>query len=256
MTLQPLTVLVTRPEPQNQVLCRRIDAEVGRAISFPTISFAPPPSRYEFESALTQLHEQEALIFVSPQAVYASLPAIRRVWPAFPGNAMLAAVGAGTASALREQGVSAVHFPRDANSEGLLAMPAFSAITGQRIAVIRGLGGREAIDRALAERGARVLTVIAYQRVLPSVDPAPVITLLQQHAIDIVVCTSYEGVRNLVTMLGDAVLNELCSLPLIVMSERIKLLASDLGFQTIWVPREASDEAILQLIAQKGIQHE
>lgn len=250
--LANLHILVTRPEPQGRALCLQIEERGGRALSFPTIAFAPPPDMHAFQEAIAKLGQQDWLIFISPQAVSASLVAMRSQWPVFPSTLRLAAVGAGTAKALQAAGYNVTVCPRDEwSSEALLDLPDFQSVVGKHIAIIRGVGGRELIDRTLAERGAHVLPVMAYQRVLPPSDTSKILPLLEQKKINIIICTSFEGVRNLTLLLGDSAWPYLKELPLIVMSERIKVLAHDLGFQTIWVTPKASSEAILDVIVQR-----
>jgi uroporphyrinogen-III synthase len=247
-----LTILVTRPEPQGTELCRLISEQGGHAICFPTIAFAPAPNLHIFQQAVALLGEQDWLIFISPQAVYASVAPIRKVWPEFSGQTQFAAVGAGTAKALHEAGYNVIVKPfSEWSSQGLLDMPEFKAVTGKKIAIVRGVGGRELLDKVLAERGAHILPVIAYARVVPEVDIHPCLNLLEKRIIDILVCTSYEGVQNLKIMLGEAGWPYIKDLPLVVMSERIKMLAHNLGFQTIWVTHNASQTAILEACRKK-----
>lgn len=247
--LQGRHILVTRPYPQGSELCGMIEAKGGQATYFPTIAFAPP-DQAALEQAIAQLGGQDWLIFISPQAVYASIPLIRRQWPQFPPATRFAAVGAGTSHALREAGYIAVHPQDEWNSEGLLSLPAFQTVSGQKIAIIRGAGGRQWLDDSLVKRGAQVLPVIVYQRILPPADIREYLHQLEQGRIDAIVCTSFEGVRNLKILLAENGWPFIQELPLFVVSERIKRLAWDLGFQTIWVTERANNEAILQRLIQ------
>lgn len=246
-TLTHLRILVTRPKPAATELCDLIAQCGGHAIHFPTIAFAPAPDQPAFIAGIHALANQDWLIFISPQAVYSSINTIKKIWPHFPETIKVAAIGAGTTEALRKAGYTVTAQPVDnANSEGLLALPEFQSVTQQKMAIIRGLGGRELVDAELRARGANVLTLIAYERVLPAINIEPVLTLLEQQAIDVVVCTSYEGVKNLKHLLGENGWPFLKKIPMIVVSERIKFLALDSGFQTIWVARDASQTAILE----------
>jgi uroporphyrinogen-III synthase len=249
--LSGLHVLVTRPDPAGGELCRLIEAKGGSTYFFPTIAFAPP-DLVAYQRALATVGEQDWLIFVSPQAVYHSVPVIRQHWPVLPSTVKLAAIGAGTQQALHQAGYESVICPETTwNSEGLLALPAFAEVSGQKITIVRGLAGRELIDNTFEQLGAQVTPLIVYQRVLPKVETNVPAELIQTHKISVIVSSSGEAVRNLALLLATKTANQLFSVPLIVMSHRIKSLAEDLGFQTIWVASNASHLAILDLLAQK-----
>ncbi len=251
--MQPsICILVTRPDPGGAELCELIQAQGEIALHFPTIIFAPPPDQAAFEETIAQLGEQDWLLFVSPQAVRASVPAIRRAWPVLPESVQFAAVGAGTAKALDEAGYRVACMPdSEWSSEGLLDSDEFQDIEDKHIAVIRGEGGREILEKILRERGAEVISVVAHQRTVPAMETNPYLPLLKDDKIDMIVCTSWEGVSNLKQLFGKAGWPALKRIPLIVISERIKALAEDAGFQTIWVASNASHQAILTTIAEK-----
>lgn len=248
--LTGLRILVTRPQPQGDELCQQIAKFGGHPIAFPTLAFAPPSHPEALDEAITALGEQNTLIFISPQAVFATVSLIQKQWPHFPPTVKWAAIGAGTAKALRAAGWDVHIQPNQQwNSEGLLALPEFQHVQDQKIAVIRGLGGREWVDQTLTARGANVLSVVAYQRVIPNVDVAPIIKQLSEHAIDQIIVTSFESAQNLKLLMGEAGWPLIQKIPMIVVSERIKLLAHELGFQTIWVAQNASAHALLQACA-------
>lgn len=251
--MQPsLCIMVTRPDPGGAELCEAIQAQGDVALHFPTIIFAPPPDPVIYEQSIARLGEQDWLLFVSPQAVRASVPAIRRTWPVMPDTVQFAAVGAGTAKALEDAGYHVSCMPdSEWSSEGLLDSDEFQNIEDQHVAVIRGEGGRELLEQILVERGASVMSVIAYQRTIPVIKPNPYLPLLKDDKIDMIVCASYEGVSNLKQLFGEDMWWILRNVPLIVVSERIKALAQGAGFQTIWVASNASHQAILATIAQR-----
>lgn len=241
-------ILITRPGLKGAELGLLIEAHGGSATHFPTIAFLPSPDVEAFQEAMLHLNSQDWLIFVSPQAVRA----MSGFMPITLGAAKFAAVGAGTAALLTQAGYSVAACPsKEWSAEGLLQLPEFQSVAKKKIAIIRGAGGREILEKVLTARGAHVLSVLAYQRVLPDVDVTPYLTLLQQNKINAIVCTSFEGVKNLKILFGSDAWPQLKIIPLVVVSERIKLLAQDLGFQTIWVARNASHEAILEILKRK-----
>lgn len=248
--LNGMRVLVTRPDPGGAELCVQIMAEGGEAIHCPTIAFSSSPNPMQFQEAIVACGAQDWLIFVSPQAVRASIPHIRQTWPHFSQGLQLAAVGAGTARALFDAGFEAIRPPQNWDSEGLLGMPEFHRVAGMKIMIVRGEGGREILEKVLAERGAIVTSMVAYQRALPMMDVSSYEMLIKQHQIDAIVCTSFEGISNLLKLFP-SVTKEIKAIPLVVVSERIKMLAQDLGFQPIWLAANASHDAILMRLIEK-----
>ncbi len=243
-----MTFIIARPGEAGAALCADIANLFGRALHFPTIEFAPPVDVVAFEKAIAQAGEQDWLIFISAQAVKSVVPALRAAWPIMPERVKLAAVGPTTAAALTAAGYRATYSEDEWSSEGLMALPAFQQVRGQSIMIMRGVGGREALEKILKERGAEVSACVAYQRMVPSVDASVCQQLIKHHSCSAIIAGSFETVTNLKLLLGEAVWLELTTVPLIVMSERIKALAADLGFQRIWVTRNASQQAVIDLI--------
>ena len=75
------------------------------------------------------------------------------------------AVGAGTARALARAGIAEVAAPARMDSEGLLALPALQELRGIEVGLLTAPGGRDVIEPALLQRGARVLRADVYARV-------------------------------------------------------------------------------------------
>ena len=250
--LQDLHIMVTRPDPAGSMFCAWIEKQGGRATHLPTIAIVSLSDSQAFVDALSFLAEQDWLIFISPQAVYQSIPAIRKRWPHLSTQAKFVAVGGGTAKALSDIGYPVDLQPEtDWSSEGLLQLPLFQSLLNQKIAIIRGAGGRELLEKELRSRGGKILSVMAYERTLPLLTMKPYLALLQDKMIDLVIGTSGEGIQNLKILIGKDGFHSLKKVPLLVVSERIKRLAQDLGFQTIWVARQAGNEAIAECINAK-----
>lgn len=245
--LEGLHVLVTRPNPAGAELCALIAEHGGMATHLPTIAFSAQEDVNGFKQAIKLIGEQDWLIFVSPQAVYASIAAIRRDWPHFPPQLKLAAIGAGTVKALKEAGYQSVVCPAEEwNSEGLLNLPEFQLIKGKKVMLVRGNGGREKLQLELSEREAIVSHLVAYQRVLPNLDMSEPKAHLAKQQIDLIICMSFEAVNHLKILFGEQAWPDLQRVPLIVNSDRIKELAQNLGFQTIWVISNPSHAAVIE----------
>lgn len=253
--LQGLTVLVTRPSPAGTHTCERIVALGGVAIHYPVLAFGPPPNPAAYAAAMAALPAQAWLIFISPQAVTATLPQLLALKSRLSPTVHVACVGEATAALLQAAGFDAVLCPdTDYSSEGLLALPALQSVQGVRVAVIRGEGGREKIDTVLRDRGAIVLPVMAYVRLCPIPTPsvqAVVENALRAQGIDVVLGASFESVQNVKQLLGEALWPLIREIPLVVMSERIQQLALNLGFSHVFVSDTASERAVLTYLVRE-----
>jgi uroporphyrinogen-III synthase len=210
------------------------------------------PNQETLRKSLFALKGQDWLIFISPQAVQASITAISRVLPPFKQTMQFAAIGEGTAKMLQNAGYTAVVYPHhEWGSEGLLNMIEFQAVVNKKITLIQGEGGRDHLALTLSARGAIVTSFIAYQRVLPAISANRYVTMLKKRLIEVIICTSFEGVRNLKCLIGELGWPYLKNTPLVVVSERIKTLAYNLGLQTIFVARNASHQAIFEALKEQ-----
>jgi uroporphyrinogen-III synthase len=248
INLQDRHVLVTRPDPQGNELCKLIRVCNGAATHLPTIEFAPPDIEYKLQDTLEQLCEQDWWVFISPQAVYSAWPLLSA--QEFPPGIRYAAVGPGTIRALQEVGINASVCPTNEwNSEGLLDLPEFQRIDGKRIAIIRGQGGREIIDTILKKRGAEVWTLLVYKRILPQIDMQTYVRMAANKTFTTIVSASITGTENLKTLFGETGWSSIKKVPLVVVSERIKEAAQQLGYENVSVTQNSSNRAILDAIA-------
>lgn len=166
MTRSPLNglhVLVTRPLDQAEGLTLAISAAGGIPLPFPLLDIAPVAEAASLHAQLQRLNEFDLAIFISPNAVSYGMAAIAAAGASLP--AQVATVGAGSARALRAASVSQVIVPSErSDSEGLLAMPELAQMTGKRVMILRGDGGRELLADTLRARGATVEYATCYQR--------------------------------------------------------------------------------------------
>ena len=133
------------------------------------------------------------------------------------------------------------------NSEALLALDELQDLSGQRVVIFRGNGGREYLHDSLLARGAEVDYVEVYRRACPVVDDDELLAgTIDQGYLAAVTVTSNETLQNLFDMAGAAGQPLLRELPLIVVGERQVALARQLGFsKQPLLAANASAEAIV-----------
>ncbi len=185
-------IAITRPVHQSQHINNMLQQAGANVVLFPLLEIVPLGN-----SALQNIQAYDVLVFVSPNAVQ---QAVKWLNVADVENMKIAAVGRKTAGLLIKNGITPDICPSHYfNSEALLAMPEMQAdtIKGQRVAIIRGEGGRNLLRNTLRERGASVTDINIYQRRCPQKNA----TLLKQHwqrgELDIIMLTSASSVANL-----------------------------------------------------------
>lgn len=250
--LAGVRVLVTRPAHQAEPLARLIEQDGGEAIRFPTLAIVPPRDPGRLADIVARLEHFDLAVFVSRNAVERAAEAIHARHSGLPPQLAIAAAGRTSAQALARAGVRAVLAPAERfDSEALLELPALRQVSGRRVVIFRGEGGRELLGETLAARGARVEYAECYRRIRPAADTGPLRARLQQGGIDLVTVTSGEGLQNLFDMLGEAGRPRLRRTPFVVVSQRQAELARTLGVTAeVRVARQASDAAVVEAIRE------
>ena len=242
-------VLVTRPAHQAENLCALLEEQGAVAIRFPTLAIAALENKQTIQVGLAQWTSYQWLIFISANAVtmhsyYSDDDKIKKL-----NSVHIAAIGKATAEALLLAGLPVDLVPEHGyDSEAVLAMPVMQQMQGQRCLIIRGVGGREELATTLRSRGAVVDYLEVYQRIMPSSDSSAVNVLLAQNKLDVITVTSVTALQNLLIMLDDHYHQRLFMIPLIVISDRIRHIAADMGFKRIAVTSSPSDKAILETV--------
>jgi uroporphyrinogen-III synthase len=253
-TLTGVHVLVTRPAHQAQRLCEMIEAAGGTAIRFPTIEIGAPQNPAALAAIVAQLSTFDLAVFVSPNAVARAFSEIgANRWPS---TLTIACVGSGSARALVDHGIADALVPTRADSEGLLDLSALQNVRNKRVVIFRGEGGRELLGEKLRERGAEVVYAECYRRLKPQTDRGALTRRFLQQRIDIVTVTSADAMRNLHDMIEPPAAAVLARTPVIVVSERLRDVADELGpHGSIRIAENPSDEGIVEAIrAWRGSQ--
>jgi len=244
-----LRVLVTRPREQADELVHLIEADGGQAIRFPVLEITDPVDPAPLSAIVRKLGDFDLAIFISPNAVRRAMPRIRDTG-GLPPTLRVACIGHGGARVLETFGVSHIIVPSERfDSEGLLMKPELQNVSGKRIVIFRGDGGRELLGDTLKERGAQVELIACYRRVRPVADATALHQLGERGQIDIMCLTSADGLRNLFDMIGPTGHSWLLRTPVIVVSERMVAVCRELGFQSaVRVAASASDDALIKAI--------
>lgn len=241
--LPAIGIILTRPVQQAQALARSIEAAGARAIIFPALEIIP---RAPDPADQAKVNAAEMAIFISANAVKYGLQ-----YAVVPREIPVAAIGAATAAALKQAGYQNIIVPlQGADSEALLATPAMQDVAGKRIAIFRGVGGRETLRDTLRQRGAKVEYIECYTRRRPDVAPDVVSRLLARDDIAAIQALSRETMENFCTMIGDKGVALLRHTPLFAPHAAILEGARMLGFSE-GILTEFGDAGLLAALEQR-----
>jgi uroporphyrinogen III methyltransferase/synthase len=192
--LAGVTVAVTRARAQASGLAARLRGLGAAAIEAPAIRIA------EVDGPVPELERYDLVCLTSPNGVRFLFDRLARAGQdarAFSGT-RIAAIGPGTAAALRERGLTADVVPERFVAEGLVQ--ALEDVPVQRALIARAAEARDVLPDALRERGAEVDVMPLYETV------AEPITAGQRGAVaqaDYVTFTSSSTVRFFFDAVGD-----------------------------------------------------
>lgn len=245
-------VLVTRPEgAASDAMCSTLEAAGYAAVAQPLLLLEPLESLgLEQRQCLLSLADYQHVIFISTNAVRYGMEHIHDYWPQLPVGLHWYAIGQATASALGAHGIQAMQPQGSVDSEGLLRLPTLQQVSGERVLIVKGEGGRDALRSALYNRGAEVDLLPCYQRRSPAFASGAMASLLREQNIDVVLLTSGEGFAHLQAALAPAETSNFNALCLIVPSQRVARMAQAAGFHTVITADNASDAAMLAALEQ------
>jgi uroporphyrinogen III methyltransferase/synthase len=151
-------VAVTRARAQSSELAARLRELGAEVVEAPAIRIEPLPVE------LPALDAYALLCFTSPNGV-------RLFFEALPGDARalagarVAAIGPGTAAALRAHGIEADVVPERSVAESLLEALASDELSGKRVLIARAAEARDVLPDGLRKLGADVDVVALYETV-------------------------------------------------------------------------------------------
>jgi uroporphyrinogen-III synthase len=228
-----LRVLNTRPEPQNQPLSQEIINAGHSVINLPTLGINATPLIWL--NNMPDLSQIKCAIFTSSNAVKYYFDALIQHNIAWIFDICVIAIGEATARTLSQYHIPTNFIPTTANSESLLTLSCFNNIAHQNILLIKGTTGRELITTTLQQKKANLITLKVYQTFLPKYNAQDLHDLWFKQSIDLILYTSQQGMQNLFTLLGKDAHNWLCATPSIVISQRLRQVALNIGIKNIKV---------------------
>jgi len=194
-------VIVTRARAQASGLAATLAALGAEVVQLPAIRIEPRIEADPVRDAVEALHTYALVCLTSPNGVrllFDAMEAAGRDARAL-SQAQVAAIGPGTAAALRERGVIADVVPERSVAEALVDALAEVPVDGKPVLIARAADARDILPDALRERGAQVDVVALYATVRE--DPEPAVLEAAMDA-DFVTFTSSSTVRNFLEITG------------------------------------------------------
>jgi uroporphyrinogen-III synthase len=274
--LSGLHIIVTRPLAQAEPWAKHLRA-LGASVSLvPLLDILPVQNDQQVQDIknyIINIDHYAKVIFVSQNAVVHGLDWLDHYWPQLPSAINFFAVGETTARLMLERDLKVTDLAQTQRgamtSETLLQAEALQQVCGEKILIMRGLGGRTQLGDVLAERGAIVHYCELYERRLPAhaletfTQALLIQATLAQHNNRlqqpvVVTLQSGESLENLITVLQriqrDAPvlhqqiesLTHTQQLILLVPSQRVAEQAIAFGFKVIAIAENATEASMQQ----------
>ena len=237
-------ILLTRAEHQLESVSQAVREHGAIPICFPCLAIQNQPQ--PIKQAISQLDNYSDVVFTSVNGVQ-SVAATTENLNALLQSKRVAAVGIKTADALRHAGVEANIIPGNPSQDGLIQAYLECGLP-RRLMFFRAREGRDALIRALENRGVDVLLVPAYKTVCPQADASEIIAALEHADIDAVLLGSSKAARYYIQRIGDI---DLAGRPkAVAISKQVAKTARDAGLDVQIVAKTASFDAMLIELAE------
>lgn len=227
-------VLVIRPQPAASQLVDMLKSIGINAFSLSLFEYEPHKNLSQITSALKRLQAGDWIIAVSTQAVSYAHSHMLAQSLSWPTDVNYAAIGDSSGKLLqRITGQKILTPPYPQTSESFITLPEINHITSGKCLILRGDGGRELIKEKLQYQGAQVTYCETYQKTPINIDIKQFLSAKYQN-IDTLIVTSGQQLEYLNKVVEKSLHLWLHTRILYVPSDRIKLRAKQLGFQSIY----------------------
>jgi uroporphyrinogen III methyltransferase/synthase len=203
-------VVVTRSRTQASDLVTALADTGAWPVEFPTIRVTPPDDGYAaLDAAISKLRDAANGGPAYDWAVFTSVNGVERFFErlGIAGDTRdlhgvkLGAIGPATAAALESRGLKLDFVPAEYRAEAVLEGLLERGAAGGSVLIPRAREAREVLPEKLAEAGARVEVVTAYETVLDETGVDDMKNMLSSGEIDIITFTSSSTVTNFVKLL-------------------------------------------------------
>lgn len=254
-------IWLTRPAGTAGDMGSRFEQLGARVLNAPVLEIRALPAGHPALAAAAELAgglgNYRHVLFISGNAVNHGMPLLKRQCPVWPPYTRVYAIGKSTARLLEKHGLEVLQ-PAAArmNSEGLLELPQLQSIAADKVLIVRGIGGREHLARALRDRGAGVDYLEAYQRVKSGTLADEINRQLGAGSVDYIVAASGETVTSIVDLVDRSIQGQLKAVAIVVPGARVAEIARRAGFRRVVETLNAGEDtmvgAVLEATLEQG----
>ncbi len=173
-------IVVTRAREQSALLREALAARGAQPVALPAIEIHDPESWAQLDDAVRRLQDFDFLLVTSVNGVRKFLARLREAGRDVRDlkGIEIGAIGPATAAEFAAAGIRVDFVPREYRAEGLIEALETHDLRGKKFLIPRARVARDLVPRALAERGARVEVVEAYNTAAPEYKPEELDRLL------------------------------------------------------------------------------
>lgn len=236
---------ITRPQSDAEQMAEQVSALGITPWVLPLLEIIPYLAD---NSAQSQLDQANSVIVTSRYAIAGALAQELSL----PKQAQWFAIGQATAMALSFLNTPVI-CPEQQDSEGLLLLSELSAVQGQQMVILKGVGGRPTLSQQLQQRGAMVTELALYQRQCTAPSSDQIDAYLHANGKHLIALASGETLTCLLKTLTPSQKTRLLAhTHLAVMSKRIAQQAEQAGWHSnsIHIAPTASAEGLRLAIAR------
>ena len=238
LPLEGRRIVVTRPREQAAELAEALERLGAEAVIVPLVAIEPVEDERPLAASLRELDSYGWVVVTSANGVAAAQRA--RSGAAF-GGARVAAVGPGTARAVRELGVEPAFVPDVYAAEEIAA--GLGPLEGIRVLLLQADIASPSLAEELRDRGAKLDAIVAYRTVETTPSPAGLAEL--ERGADAIVLASGSAARSLAAVGLSSPLRET---QLVCIGPKTAEAARDAGLTVGLVAHEASAEGIINAL--------
>ncbi|WP_373099454.1 MULTISPECIES: uroporphyrinogen-III synthase [Pasteurellaceae] len=248
-----MAVLITRPDQRGEQLADMLNKAGIAAIHLPLFTIEPGAELNDLPNKINQLKSGDYVFAVSRHAVDYAAATLKHTGFHWRSDLHYFTVGQRTAAYFAGQSEQCVAYPLvQESSEGLLALPAMSDLSGKSILILRGNGGREFFAEQAGIRGAEVSGVACYQRMPIAYHHAEQTSLCKRAGVNTIVATSMDILTALMDFVPENEHNWLTGCRLITVSRRIAQFAEQAGWKNVIISPRADNQTLLHTLLQSN----